>query len=224
MSDAPDRRAFRDRSEVHAICATSIRGRHGLRPRRRACATLLTLAVLASGCKPEAPAFHGIDITGADYARDFHLPDLSGTERSLADFRGKYLLVFFGFAQCPDVCPTALSRAVEMRRLLGPAGREVQVVFITVDPERDTPAVLRDYMAAFDPEFIALRGTAQQTLDTAKAFKAFYQKVPTGQSYTMDHSAVTYVFDAGGHIRLALRHEGTAEQYAHDLRLLMGKP
>ena len=202
----------RTASEAPAPCAS----------RRALCVALAALVFGTGGCDKFKRRFQGIDITGADYARDFLLPDANGVERSLADFRGKYVLLFFGYAQCPDVCPTALSRAVEVRRLLGTDGAKVQVVFITVDPERDTPGVLREYLAAFDPSFIALRGTPEQTEKTAREFKAFYQKVPTGSSYAMDHSALTYVFDTTGKVRLALRHADTAQQYADDLRQLMG--
>ncbi|QTD47493.1 SCO family protein [Ottowia testudinis] len=168
-------------------------------------------------------SFRGIDITGAPYGRDFKLPDADGKERTLADFRGKLVLLYFGFVQCPDVCPTALTRAVETRRLLGADGERLQVVFITVDPERDTPEVLKAYMAAFDPSFVALRPSPEQLKATAAEFKAYYKAVPTGSSYTMDHSALSYIFDAQGRLRLALRHEQTAQDYAHDIALLMSQ-
>ena len=152
---------------------------------------------------------------------DFNLPDAEGKPRSLAEFKGKVVLVFFGFAQCPDVCPTALGRAIEVRKLLGADGERVQVVFITVDPERDTPQVLREYMKAYDPSFIALRGNAEQLAATAKEFKVYFQKVPTSSSYTMDHTAVTYAFDPQGRLRLALKHEQSAQDVAADLRNLL---
>lgn len=175
-----------------------------------------------AGCgKTAAPSFHGIDLTGADYARDFRLRDADGRERTLADFRGQAVLVFFGFTQCPDVCPTALSRAAEVRRLLGEDGARLQVLFVTVDPERDTPPVLKEYTAAFDAGFIGLYGDLQQTEATARDFKVYYKKVPTGSSYTMDHSALSYVYDPQGRLRLALRHDQTAEDYAQDIRQLL---
>jgi protein SCO1/2 len=177
-------------------------------------------AVLAA-CQPTPAPFKSIDITGAAYAQGFNLPDAQGVMRSLAEFKGKVVLVFFGFAQCPDVCPTALGRANEVRRLLGADGDKVQVVFITVDPERDTPEVLREYMKAYDPSFIALRGNAEQLAATAKEFKVFFQKVPTTSSYTMDHTAVTYAFDPKGRVRLALRHEQSAADVAADLKMLL---
>lgn len=172
-------------------------------------------------CQRQAPAFKGIDVTGAAFGRSFSLPDATGATRSLAEFKGKLVLVFFGFTQCPDVCPTALSRAVEVRRLLGQQADRLQVVFISVDPERDTPELLREYLKAFDPSFIALRGDADALAATAKEFKVIYQKVATPSSYTMDHTALSYVFDPTGRLRLALRHEQSAEDVATDLRILL---
>jgi protein SCO1 len=180
-------------------------------------------ATVLAACQPTAPpaAFKGIDITGAPYARDFRLPDPEGAIRSLAEFKGKVVLVFFGFVQCPDVCPTTLARAMEVRKLLGTDGGKVQVVLITVDPERDTRQVLREYMGAYDPSFIALRGNADELAATAKEFKVFFQKVPTAGSYTMDHTAVTYAFDPKGQLRLAFRHEQSAADVAGDLKRLL---
>lgn len=190
---------------------------------RRTIVIAAAAAALAA-CQPAAPPapFKGIDITGAAYARDFSLPDAEGAMRSLGEFKGKVVLVFFGFAQCPDVCPTTLGRAIEVRKLLGADGNKVQVVLITVDPERDKPEVLREYMKAYDPSFIALRGNAGQLADTAKEFKVFFQKVPTSKdSYTMDHTAITYAFDPKGRVRLALRHEQSAADVAADLKMLL---
>lgn len=189
---------------------------------RRTLVLAASAAVLAACQPPTAPVpFKGIDITGAAYGRDFHLPDADGAMRSLGEFKGKVVLVFFGFAQCPDVCPTALGRAIQVRKLLGADGDKVQVVFITVDPERDTPEVLREYMKAYDPSFIALRGNAEQLAATAKEFKVFFQRVPTKSSYTMDHTALTYAFDPTGRLRLALKHEQSAQEIASDLRNLL---
>lgn len=188
---------------------------------------LLILLVLASGCQDNTAGvsrFHGLDLTGASYGRDFRLLDAQGRERSLADFRGKVVLLYFGFTQCPDVCPTALSRAAEVKKLLGAEGERLQVIFVTIDPERDTPQVIQPYVAAFDPSFLGLYGDAQRTRETAAEFKVFYQKVPTGGSYTMDHSTLSYAFDPQGRLRLALRHEQNAQDYAHDLRLLLQEP
>lgn len=180
-----------------------------------------TLVALPACQQRSPPAFKGIDITGAEYGRSFSLPDADGATRTLADFKGKIVVVFFGFTQCPDVCPTALSRAVEVRKLLGADAEKLQVVLVTVDPERDTPDVLRNYVKAFDPSFIALRGDAPSTAATAKEFKVFFQKVPTSSSYTMDHTAVSYVFDPKGRLRLALRHEQSAPEVAADLKALL---
>lgn len=187
---------------------------------------LLILLVLASGCQDHTAGvsrFHGLDLTGASYGRDFRLLDAQGRERSLADFRGKVVLLYFGFTQCPDVCPTALSRAAEVKTLLGAEGERLQVIFVTIDPERDTPQVIQPYVTAFDPSFLGLYGDAQRTRETAAEFKVFYKKVPTGGSYTMDHSTLSYAFDPQGRLRLALRHEQNAQDYAQDLqRLLQG--
>lgn len=187
---------------------------------------LLILLLLTSGCQDNTVGvsrFHGLDLTGASYGRDFRLLDAQGRERSLADFRGKVVLLYFGFTQCPDVCPTALSRAAEVKKLLGAEGERLQVIFVTIDPERDTPQVIQPYVAAFDSSFLGLYGDAQRTRETAAEFKVFYQKVPTGGSYTMDHSTLSYAFDPQGRLRLALRHEQNAQDYAQDLqRLLQG--
>ncbi|SCX73961.1 SCO family protein [Variovorax sp. EL159] len=179
-------------------------------------------ALLLVGCDKALPtSFNGVDITGANYAQDFRLTDPDGRERTLADYKGKAVMIFFGFTQCPDVCPTALVRAAEIRRLLGTDGERLQVIFVTVDPERDSPVVLKAYTQAFDPSFIGLYGDLQKTSETAKDFKVFYKKVPTGSSYTMDHSAFSYVFDPKGKIRLVLRHEQSAEECAQDLRQIL---
>jgi protein SCO1/2 len=182
----------------------------------------LGLFALLAGCRPAPLSFNGIDLTGAEYGRDFRLHDADGRERSLADFRGRALMLFFGFTQCPDVCPTALTRALEIRQLLGADGDRLAVVFVTIDPERDTSEVLKAYVSAFDPSFVALRGDAAQTAEVAREFKVFYKKVPTGASYTMDHTALSYVFDPSGRLRLALRHEQDAAQCAADLRQILG--
>lgn len=184
-------------------------------------ASVLGAAVLAACERKVAVTYKGIDLTGATYATDFRLKDPDGKERTLADFRGKAVLIFFGFTQCPDVCPTALTRAAEVKRLLGTDGDRFQTLFITVDPERDTPDVLKAYTAAFDPSFIGLYGDGQRTAETAKDFKVYYKKVPTGASYTMDHTSLSYVYDAQGKLRLALRHEQPAQDYADDIRKLL---
>jgi len=188
--------------------------------RRRAFLYALLAAALA-GCGRDRPQFAGMDVTGADWGRDFALQDPDGKLRRLADFRGKVVMLFFGFTHCPDVCPTALTRAKEVKRLLGADGGRLQVIFVTVDPERDTAALMREYTAAFDSSFLGLRADADATKRVASEFKVFYEKVPSGSSYTVNHSAFTYVFDAQGRLRLLLRHEQAAEQYAADIRTLM---
>jgi protein SCO1/2 len=195
-------------------------------PRRTLVAALgaaaLTLGLTACG-KSEASLqdVHGIDLSGASFGSGFQLKDASGQVRTLEDFKGKVVLMFFGFTQCPDVCPTALVNASQIKSLLGKDGDQLQVLFITVDPERDTPEVLREYTQAFDPSFIGLYGNEQETAAVAKAYRVYYAKVPTGNSYTMEHTALTYVFDREGTLRMALRHEQTPEQSAEDIRKVM---
>jgi protein SCO1 len=181
------------------------------------------IIVLISGCSEQKPQFKSVDITGADYSQNFSLPDQFGKTRTIADFRGKVVVVFFGFAQCPDVCPTTMAELAEVKKMLGKDGDKLQAIFITVDPERDTPEVLRAYMGNFDPSFIALRGNLEQTAATAKDFKTFYKKVEgkTPGSYTMDHSAGSYVFDPQGHVRLYTRYGSGVAALADDVKLLL---
>ena len=188
----------------------------------RALAATLVAGLLAA-CSPEALKFKSIDITGADYVKGFALPDHNGVQRSLADFKGKAVVVFFGFTQCPDVCPTALADLAEVKRLLGPQGDKLQGIFVSVDPERDTPEVLKAYMANFDPGFLALRPSMEQLPDVAKGFKVFYKKVegPTPTSYTIEHSAGSYVFDPQGRVRLYTRQAVGAQGLADDITLLL---
>jgi len=188
-------------------------------------ASLLGALALA-GCDRAgtAPAgFKAIDITGAEYASDFDLPDANGQRRTLADFKGRVVVLFFGFTHCPDVCPTTLIELAELKKALGPDGERVQGIFITVDPERDTPELLRPYVSNFDPSFVALRGTPEETAALAKNFKVFFAKVPgkTEGNYTIDHTAASFVFDAKGKIRLYTRYGGGAEALKSDLRLLL---
>ena len=178
---------------------------------------------LASCSKQAAPQFNGIDITGAEYARELALPDVDGRQRSLADFKGKVTVVFFGYTQCPDVCPTTMLELSEVKKALGADGARVQGVFVTLDPERDTPEVLKAYVNNFSPDFVALRGSLDQTKAAAKAFKVYFAKVPgkTEGSYTVDHTAGSYVFDAQGKVRLFTRYGTGAEALKHDLELLL---
>jgi protein SCO1/2 len=187
-------------------------------------AVTLAAAILVpalAGCEGGAPRFNSTDISGVNYGRDFALADLDGNIRRLADFRGKAVLVFFGFIRCPDVCPTALLRAAEVKRLLGGDGERFQVIFITLDPERDLPPIIREYIAMFDPDFIGLRATPEQTREVADAFRIYYRKVPTGASYTVDHSATSYLYDPQGRLRLAVAHTASAEAVAADVRALL---
>ncbi len=181
------------------------------------------LAALLAGCDHQPPraSFKGVDLTDATYGRDFRLKDRDGRERSLADWRGRMVLLHFGFTQCPDACPTALARAAQIRSLLGKDGGKLQVLFVTLDPERDSPQVITNYTAAFDPSFVALWGDAKATRAVADEFKVFYKKVPTGSSYTLDHSLLSYAFDPEGRLRVALRHAQAAEDCANDLRQLL---
>ncbi len=164
-----------------------------------------------------------MDVTGADYARDLPLTDQHGQRRSLKDFAGKVVVVFFGYTQCPDVCPTSMSELAEVKQALGADGERLQGIFVTVDPERDTPEVLKAYMASFDPSFIALRGTPEELAAVAKDFKIYYKRVEgsTPTSYTMDHSAGNYVYDPAGRLRLYHRYGSGAQALAADVRALL---
>jgi protein SCO1/2 len=181
------------------------------------------LAPLLVACGETKPQFKAIDVTGAEYARDFQLTDHDGRPRTLKDFRGKAVVVFFGYTHCPDVCPTTLSEIAEAKRLLGPDGAKVQGVFVTVDPQRDTPEMLKAYMANFGPDFVALRGTPEQLAAVAKEYKIYYKKVDgkTPDSYTMDHSAGSYVYDPQGRVRLYTRYGTGPEALASDLKILL---
>ncbi|WP_353152460.1 SCO family protein [Herminiimonas fonticola] len=190
---------------------------------------LLAMCVVVLGlsaCGGKAPpAFTNTDVTGLAYGKDFSLPDHNGKLRTLADFKGKAVVVFFGFTQCPDVCPTTMLEMANVMKALGPDADKVQVLFVTVDPERDTPELLKQYVPAFDSRFLGLRGDLAETEKTAKEFKVFYQKVPgkTPGSYTIDHTAGSYVFDTQGRIRLFIRHGQGTEPIVHDLKILLAE-
>lgn len=178
---------------------------------------------LLGGCSQDAPQFRGVNITGADYARDFALTDHHGQPRRLQDFRGKVVIVFFGYTQCPDVCPTSLQELAQAKELLGPEGDKLQGIFISVDPERDQPEMLKAYMTNFDPSFIALRPTPEQLPALTKDFKIYYKKVdgPTPTSYTLDHSAGSYLYDPAGQLRVYARYGSGAQALADDVRILL---
>ena len=180
------------------------------------------VAILAA-CSPDAAKLRGVDITGADYARDFQLTDHNGQVRSLQDFRGKVVVVFFGYTQCPDVCPTSLQELAQAKELLGKDGERLQGIFISLDPARDQPDMLKAYMANFDPSFLALRPTPEQLPALTKDFKIYYKKVdgPTPTSYTLDHSAGSYLYDTTGQLRVYARYGSGAQTLAADVRSLL---
>jgi protein SCO1/2 len=184
---------------------------------------LVLAAALLAGCSGSGPSFKNTDITGAEYGKDFTLTDQSGKTRTLADFRGKVVVMFFGYTRCPDVCPTTLADLKAAREQLGEDGKRVQVLFVTVDPERDTRQLLASYMSAFDTSFLGLYGDAAATAKVAKEFRVFYQKAPgkTPDSYTVDHTAGSYVFDTQGRLRLLVR-QGNVPNLVADLKTLLG--
>ena len=187
------------------------------------CALFTGIAALFSACSPKDVAFSSIDVTGAEYAKQFELPDHNGKLRHLQDFAGKVVVVFFGYTQCPDVCPTTLTELAEVKKLLGSDGERLQALFVTVDPARDTPEVLKAYMAAFDPTFLALTTTPESLSQVAKDYKIYFKKVEgqTPTSYTMDHSAGSYVYDTKGQLRLFTRYGSGATALASDIQILL---
>jgi protein SCO1/2 len=215
------------RSSSTAITATRSRerrssSRSGI-SRRWSALFLIALVLGLAGCGPDAPRFKASDVTGSAFGRDFALVDHTGQARTLQDFRGKAVVLFFGYTQCPDVCPTTLAALTETMRQLGPDAARVQVLFVTVDPQRDTRELLASYVTAFDPAFLGLAGDAEATARTAREFKILYQKQPgrTPDTYTVDHSAGTFVFDPQGRLRLYVGHGQGPDVLAHDLRLLL---
>ncbi len=195
------------------------------RASRRTCLVGLLLAAMSWGCTPsDKPTPHSLDITGVAYGKDFSLLDDKGSVRTLADFRSKVVLMFFGFTQCPDVCPTALAVAVQALQMLGADVDKVQVLFVSLDPERDTPVILQAYVSSFHPSFIGLSADMAQTQKTAEHFKVFFRKVPQGGSYTLEHTAITYVFDPAGQLRLAFRAGQPALNLAEDILQLLRGP
>ena len=189
---------------------------------RRALVVGIVLAVLAA-CGNSGPKFMASDVTGTKFGRDFSLVDQNGKPRTLADFHGKAVVLFFGYTQCPDVCPTTLAELAEAMKKLGPDASRVQVLFVTIDPDRDTPQVLKEYVPAFDPTFLGLTGDAAAIERTAKEFKVIYRKQPgaTPGSYTMDHSAGTFIFDPQGRLRVYVGYGQGPDVFAHDIRELL---
>ncbi len=186
--------------------------------------SLTGAAFLLASCSQNKLSFSAVDVTGADYARDFALTDHKGQPRTIKDFAGKVVVLFFGYTQCPDVCPTSMLELVEAKKLLGQDGARLQGLFVTIDPARDTPEVLKAYMENFDPSFLALYTMADKLPELAKEFKVYYKKAdgPTPTSYSMDHSAGSYVFDPQGKVRLYTRYGAGAAPLAADIKLLLG--
>ena len=186
-------------------------------------AVLASTAGVLTACKSKAD-FNAIDLTGSqEYGQDFSMPDQHGKRRSMADFKGKVVLVFFGFTQCPDVCPTTLGDLAAVKQKLGAKGDKLQVIFASVDPSRDTPEILQAYLANFDPSFLALRGSDEETAKMAKDFKVYYKRVDgqTPGSYTMDHTAGDYIFDPEGRLRLYSRYGTPVDTLAKDIEQLI---
>lgn len=176
-----------------------------------------------AACTEAKPNFNAVDMTGADYAKDFALTDAEGKPRTLQDFKGKVVVLFFGYAQCPDVCPTTMTEMAQVKQQLGKDGDKLQVLFVTVDPERDTPEVMKAYMGAFDPSFVALIPTNDQLVAMAKDYKAYYKKVDgkTPTSYSMDHSAASYIYDTQGRLRLYARYGMGVAPMVADVKTLI---
>ena len=190
---------------------------------RRRCLLAGAAALALSACGETKVPFTGIDITGADYATGFSLTDHDGQPRTLADFKGKAVVIFFGFTQCPDVCPTSMTEMAQAKQLLGADGDRLQGLFISIDPERDTPEIMKAYMAAFDPSFLALYAKPEELPEVAKSFKIYYKKVvgSSPETYTMDHSAGSYVYDPQGRVRLYHRYGTGAQALADDVKRLL---
>jgi protein SCO1/2 len=182
--------------------------------------SLSLAAALITGCDGR-PRFKSTDITGADYGKTLELTDQTGRPRRLEDWRGKVVVLFFGFTHCPDVCPTTLADLSQVMKQLGPDAERVQVLFVTVDPERDTPEVLAKYVGAFDPRFLGLYGDAAATQRAAREFKVFFEKRKSADGYSVDHSGQTYVIDPQGRLRLFVRPERLASDLPDDLRTLL---
>lgn len=188
-----------------------------------ACAVFAGAGSALIACTEAPPSFSAVDVTGAEYAKNFELTDHNGQVRHLQDFAGKVVVMFFGYTQCPDVCPTSMTELAEVKKALGKDGERLQGLFVTIDPQRDTPEVLKGYMANFDPTFLALRATPDQLEQLAKDYKIYYKKVDgkTPTSYTMDHSAGSYVYDTKGQLRLFTRYGSGVQALTSDVRILL---
>lgn len=185
--------------------------------------TLFTLSLFLAACSPKQVEFHGSDIAGTGLGKDLAITDTTGQVRTLDDYKGKVAIAFFGFTQCPDVCPTALAELSQTLSLLGDQADQVQVLLISVDPERDTPQILSEYVGAFHPSFVGLTGTKDQLHKAAQSFKAYYAKAPgaTPEDYSMDHTASFYVFDKKGDVRVLISGDAKAQDIANDIRQLL---
>jgi protein SCO1 len=188
----------------------------------------LLAVLMLSACQPtpSPPVFQATDITGADFARDFKLTDHNGQVRTLADFKGKVVAIFFGYTHCPDVCPTTLSDFAAALQQLGPLAERVQVIFVTVDPQRDTPDLLKQFVPAFNPSFLGMYTDAHSLQLLAKEYKVVYQKasIKSADDYLIDHSASTYVYDPQGRLRLLMPYGSSSDSIAHDLKALLASP
>ncbi|WP_432783402.1 SCO family protein [Pseudomonas corrugata] len=182
---------------------------------------VLGLGMLASFDSVAGTFKYGWDLSGQARGRSFTLKDPQGNQKTLASYQGMVPMIFFGFTQCPAACPTALARAVKIKKLLGPDGDRLKVIFITLDPERDTPDVLDAYVKAFDPTFEALYGNLEETAATAEEFGVFYEKNPIGSTYTLSHTAMSYVYDAKGVLRLGFSQSRTEQECVEDLLSVM---
>ena len=188
-----------------------------------ACAITAGAGGVLTACSEDRPSFSSVDVTGANYAKDLAMTDHHGNARRVSDFKGKVVVVFFGYTQCPDVCPASMAELAEVKKALGADGDKLQGIFVTVDPERDTPAVLKGYMENFDPSFIALYTTPEKLAEVAKDFKMYYKRVEgkTPTSYTMDHSAGSYIYDTKGNLRLFTRYGSGAKVITSDIKQLL---
>jgi len=188
----------------------------------RGLALFVVIAALAGCGGNDEARFQLTDVTGADFAKELNLNDHTGRSRKLEDFRGKVVVVFFGYTHCPDVCPTTLAELAAVMKELGPDAQRVQVLFVTVDPERDTREVLAQYVPSFNPTFLGLYGDADATARAAKSFKVFYQRqAQAGGAYTVDHAAGTYILDPEGRLRLFGQYGVGAPALLHDIRALL---
>ena len=192
--------------------------------RLASCVLLAVTPPFLGACSDSKPSFTSVDVTGVDYAKNFELTDHNGQVRHLTDFAGKVVLMFFGYTQCPDVCPTTMTEMLEIKKALGKDGERLQVLFVTVDPERDTPELLKAYMENFDPTFLALYTTPEKLVELTKDYKIYYKKVDgsTPTSYTMDHSAGSYIYDPKGKLRLFTRYGSPKEALTLDIQTLLG--